>query len=477
VTLSADPGSGTELPYPVPLERLVVHDGLLLNAHRWQRAHEYHRKRQNLYYQALHQPGIVYGLGVKVISAPDSIAAQYRDGRWLEVQPGMAIDWMGNPIIVDRAIAFRIALSPKEIPVIVYLVLSYVDPETLQRNSEVELVPETFRIDEKSTPPSGLEVELCRLQLSPGTVQLSPSGGSLSGVEGSNVGDVFAPQINQLDLRYRSPVGVRPQGTVQVAYMQGGNGGDRLTASNLSCLLQAFLALDPGMRGIEEVASVTWSNTENSEGLEESWEMTATRQGLAWQGYDLIYLSYNQALNTNEAQQASLRAYLGLGGAIFIELLEEETQVDELSFVQQELLEAIADIGDTAELQEVKAQLNEELAACEEELNRQIQEICVSIEQLAINLGMSGTHLGQLSPWHPLKTQPFLFSALPKIKQNPVRLFNWGGVVLAIGDLSLAWGLDSGLELPREKIRNAQELGINLLHFAWRRRHLTQLQH
>lgn len=464
MTLSADSGSGTEFPYPVPLERLVVHDGLLLNAHRWQRAHNYHRQRQNLYYQALHQPGIVYGLGVRVISAPDTIAAQYRDGRWVEVQPGMAIDRMGNPIIVDEAIAFRIALAPKETPVTVYLVLSYVDPETLQRTSEAELVRETFRIDEKSSPPSGLEVELCRLQLSPGMVQLSPSV------------DVFAPQIDQLDLRYRSPVGVRPQGTVQVAYIQDSNGGDLLTASNLSCLLQAFELLDPGMRGIEGVAAVTWSNTENSEGLEESWEAMATRQGLAWQHYDLIYLSYKQALKTNEAQQRSLRSYLGLGGVIFIELLEAETQVDELSFVQQELLEAIADIGDTAELQEVKAQLNEELAACEEELNRQIEEIRASIEQLALNLGMSGTHMGQLSPWHPIKTQPFLFSALPKIKQNPVRLFNWGGVILAIGDLSLAWGLNSGVELPREKIRNAQELGINLLHFAWRRRHLTQLQ-
>jgi len=471
VTLSADSGNGREFPHPVPLERLVVQDGLLLNAYRWQRAHDYHRQRQNLYYQALHQPGIVYGLGVRVISAPDTIAAQYRDGRWVEVQPGMAIDRMGNPIIVDEAIAFRIALTPKETPVTVYLVLSYVDPETLQRTSEAEWVVETFRIDEKTTPPSGLEVELCRLQLSPGTVQLSPSGGSLSGVEG----DVFAPQVNQLDLRYRAPVGVRPQGTVQVAYVQGGNGGDRLTASNLSCLLQAFELLDPGMRGIEEVAALTW-NTENSEGVEESWEATAARQGLAWQPYDLIYLSYEQALNTNEAQNASLRAYLAWGGAIFIELLEDETQVDELSFVQQELLEAIADIGDTAELQDVKTQLNEELAACEQELNRQIEEICSSIEQFALNLGMSGAHLGQLSPWHPLKTQPFLFSALPKIQQNPVRLFNWGGVVLAIGDLSLAWGLDSGLELPREKIRNAQELGINLLHFAWRRRHLTQLQ-
>ena len=41
------------------LERLLVRDGLMLNAERWRRSQEYHRQRQNIHYQSLNQPGII----------------------------------------------------------------------------------------------------------------------------------------------------------------------------------------------------------------------------------------------------------------------------------------------------------------------------------------------------------------------------------------------------------------------------------
>jgi hypothetical protein len=44
-----------------------------------------------------------------------------------------------------------------------------------------------------------------------------------------------------------------------------------------------------------------------------------------------------------------------------------------------------------------------------------------------------------------------------------------------VGDLSSAWGLDPDLSLSRADIRTAQELGINILHFAWKRRSMMQL--
>ena len=58
------------------------------------------------HYQSLHQPGIVCGLGVSVIPAPADLPAQYRDGRWLQIQSGIAIDLVGNPIIVPQPIDF-----------------------------------------------------------------------------------------------------------------------------------------------------------------------------------------------------------------------------------------------------------------------------------------------------------------------------------------------------------------------------------
>jgi hypothetical protein len=67
-----------------------------------------------------------------------------------------------------------------------------------------------------------------------------------------------------------------------------------------------------------------------------------------------------------------------------------------------------------------------------------------------------------------------LFAALPTINEQPIQLLTGGGIIVIIGNLSIAWGLDETLSIPRETIRTAQEMGINILHFAWRRRQLMQ---
>ena len=56
------------------------------------------------------------------------------------------------------------------------------------------------------------------------------------------------------------------------------------------------------------------------------------------------------------------------------------------------------------------------------------------------------------------------------------QFYAWRGVVLILGPLPLAWGGDSTRAYRRDTVRAAQEMGINLLHFAWQQRQLTQLQ-
>src|SRR4028119_99785 len=190
------------LPSPKiqPFERLQVQDGLLMNADRWRRAHEYHRQRQNVHYQSLNQPGIVCNLGVRLISAPAEISTQYRDGRWVQIQPGMAIDLLGNIIVVPEPIDYRITTDPMtQEPVMVYLVVTYVDPEKLRSREQREFIKETFRIDEKTNPPGELEVELCRILLQP---DVEKQG--YAPIQLENPTDVFFPQKNALDLRYRT---------------------------------------------------------------------------------------------------------------------------------------------------------------------------------------------------------------------------------------------------------------------------------
>jgi hypothetical protein len=52
----------------------------------------------------------------------------------------------------------------------------------------------------------------------------------------------------------------------------------------------------------------------------------------------------------------------------------------------------------------------------------------------------------------------------------------WGGLVVLLGPLATGWQLPAPLDTPREQVRSFQELALNLLHYAYDRRHLRQLQ-
>jgi hypothetical protein len=383
-----------------PLERLRVEDGLLINKERWARSHEYHRQRQNIHYQSLNQPGVVCGLGISLIPAPKDVSSQYNDQLWLQIQPGIAIDLIGNPIIVAQPMDFHLAVDPTEEQTRqVYIVISYIDPETLKAKQVQEFELETFRIDEKTTAPNPLEVELCRILLQPGVVTLEQAQ------------DVFFPSLNSLDFRYRPIARSRPSNMVRVAYLQtsGTEALDGLT--NFSSLLQSATYLTHTIETGDPIAQLNFQQ----------------QDGLGSLDYDLLFSTGNQPVSLAPEELSKLKTYLDAGGVLLIESPTEAV----------DRLESIVDITDKWE---------------------------TPLEDLR-----------KLARNHPLRTQPFLFAALPILNQKPIQVLVSGGIVLVIGDLSTAWGLDEKLALPRETIRTAQELGTNILYFAWSRRQMTQL--
>jgi hypothetical protein len=430
-------------PRTLPLERLQVTDGLLLTAERWRLAHEYHRQRQNVHYQSLHQPGIVCGLKVGLVAAPEEFSAQYRDRRWLRVQPGVAIDTLGNPIIVPEAIAYRLASEPPRSGTeVIYLVLSYVDPDRLHRSVEPEMVQETFRIDEKTTPPDALEVELCRVVIQAGAVCLEENA------------DVFSPGINHVDLRYRQQVQARPLGMVTVAQVNGAESEPERWAE----LVRSIPSLYPGLGAVVETAL--------------SGNSTA----------DLLTLNSNQ-LTFDDVALENLKQHLALGGTILVNALGE-TRFFKLALIRQELQQMLARIRRDATLAAEQQEVAAELAEVETSLMESLGAIAQPIKTLTEQMGLSiddasgqdlGQDLGQLDRHHPLRSQPFLFAQFPVIHGMPIKILAWGGIVLVIGDLSGAWALADGMMLPRETVRAAQELGINLLHFAWKRKQLISV--
>jgi hypothetical protein len=174
-----------------------------------------------------------------------------------------------------------------------------------------------------------------------------------------------------------------------------------------------------------------------------------------------------------------LEQYLEAGGVLLVEASTEGTHIKELTVVQQELKKALANLQLTANTEDtefttIRQELETELASVKTELDEKINNLCLSFKDFAQNLGTSLQPLQQVNRNHPLRTQPFLFAALPTINEQPIQISIGGGIVFVIGNLSSAWGLDEELSLPRETIRTAQEMGINILHFAWRRRQMMQ---
>lgn len=389
-------------PYPTPpiqpFDRLNASDGILITAERWKRTQDYHRHRQNVHYQSVNQPGIVCGLGVSVIPAPSHNQARDRDERWVQVQPGIAIDLEGNLIVVPKPFDYHIDTELKEAePLTVYLVVSYRDPDQL-RSQTSEMVQETYRLEETTSPPRSLDVELCRLLLQAGKVAIRAPE------------DVFFPGYNQLDLRYRVQAQSRPQALVRMAQLNRIDPDATRNFFHLEALLQSLEILYPTLKGAAEVGQV---------GLNEGIA--------ALQPYDLLYLTGRQKLTLNSAELTALKQYLELGGVLLVDCLPDANKLSE------------------------------------------------SIQALAQKLAQPLQPLSTMRH-HPIRTRPFLFSALPLVHQQPIQISSSHGIVLIQGDVASAWGLDDSLSVSRVVLRTAQEFGVNLLHYAWRRRQLTGLQ-
>ncbi|MEL7039395.1 MAG: DUF4159 domain-containing protein [Cyanobacteria bacterium J06592_8] len=393
-------------PSPNPLDRLHVTDGLMINAQRWRLAHTYSRRRQNLHYQSLNQPGIVCGLGVHPTEAPAGVQSKFKTG-WLKVKPGIAIDGEGNPIIIDRPMEFRITdpKPSKTEPIIVYLVASYVDPEELSLRNDHDVVRETFRLDQKTDPPSHLEVEICRINLQPGIVEICQPE------------DTLFPQVNDVDLRYRIPARSRPHIIMKAAMLspQASQGmmseaEGKYCQENLTFLMQSVESLDPRMQGISEIEQIHLEGYDTFD-------------------FDLLYLTEQQTRKLGDNQLEILGGYLKQGGTILIEI------------------------------------------AIDDDLNQNFKELTDWAKE---EFNLNFIDWDRLIPDHLLKVHPFLFAIPPNINYEPIDLILGGGIILIIGSLSKAWGINQHT-LPRTEIRTAQEFGINLLYFAWYRRHQAQL--
>ncbi|MDJ0703922.1 MAG: hypothetical protein QNJ46_11635 [Leptolyngbyaceae cyanobacterium MO_188.B28] len=429
-------------------ERLQASDGLLITADHWHRTQHYHRQRQNFYYQSLHQAGIVSGLGVSVTTAPQEIEARYRNSRWIQVQPGIAIDAHGNPIVAPEACVFQVqsqcnAGESKT----VYIVLNYVDPDELRYPSEQNWVKETFRIVEK-TQLDTLDVEICRIHLTPEETALKTAE------------DVFNPGPNCLDLTHRRSIRDRPEGGVRIAQLTESAAPNLQVSRGLSYLLNAVNIFYPALAGEEETSDIP---------LDALDEQSLNNR-------DLLYLSYERLPKLKGAYPSILKTYLKTGGVLLIAVDSKLSRQGELAKIRQDLSAALAEAENDPSLASLTGSVQAEIEAIDAERMQFLQNIQQSIFPLAHQLDISLMDSGDIPFDHPIRTTPFLFSSWPVVEGGPLQLFCWGGLVLMVGNLAQVWGPDEAAARSRESIRTAHEMGINLLYYAWRRRQLVQLQ-
>lgn len=278
------------LPGLTPLTQLNVQDSLRINAERWDLAHQYHRQRQNIHYQALWQPGIVYGLGVKLITPPAGTTANFRSKSWIEVQPGFAIDGEGNPILVgpeqDRTYPIAIPPATGHIQTL-YVVLRHVDPRQLEIPNSTDRLPEQFRFDQRVNQLEPRDIELCRVRLSPAQTSLA-----MPTLDGQ-------PEPGQLDLHYRRFAQLRSQRSFTLGLLSP----HAYYAGVLNRLFQAMQVLYSDLHGQLQMLAA-----EKAGGLDPDGGM---RFDALWiEGHRLITWQQSDEPRHSQLLQ-SIRAYTG----------------------------------------------------------------------------------------------------------------------------------------------------------------------
>src|SRR3954469_135608 len=141
----------------------------------------------------MHSPGIVYGYAGDL-----RVGARARGDLSVEVQPGYAIDGMGNDLMIFDATIRNINLEEFRLPQTIYVVLRYYEDLTdfiaYKENLEYKghrRVLESCRVELSQTEPDiGREVELARIYLEKGVQRIRDAR------------DPANPSPNEIDMRY-----------------------------------------------------------------------------------------------------------------------------------------------------------------------------------------------------------------------------------------------------------------------------------
>ena len=106
-------------------KRINFFKGFLTTEKDWNDAERYHIDKRRLHNRMMHSPGIVQGFAGDL-----RVTARARGDLSVEVQPGYAIDGLGNDLMIHDATIRNISLEEFKLPQTVYIVLRYYEELT-----------------------------------------------------------------------------------------------------------------------------------------------------------------------------------------------------------------------------------------------------------------------------------------------------------------------------------------------------------
>lgn len=180
-------------------KRINFFKGFLTTEKDWNEAEKYHIEKRKLHGRRLHSPGVVLGYGGDL-----RVMARSRGDLSVEVQPGYAIDGMGNDLVLWDATIKNINPEEYRLPQTIYVVLRFSEELTdfiaYKENLEYKghrRVLELANVELSQTEPEiHREVELGRIYLEKGATRVRDARDSAN------------PGPNEIDLRFVPRAGV-----------------------------------------------------------------------------------------------------------------------------------------------------------------------------------------------------------------------------------------------------------------------------
>ena len=265
-----------------PARRLSPYDGMAVTASVWAEAHEYHRQCRQLEALFRHGPGILTGLDVIASDPPDST---------VYVLPGIAVDPLGQVIVVQEPVAFDVAGAQG----LLHLLLTYSESQPRMEGGDQSgplYVHDEFGLEALLEVPQSACIELARVRRATRAAPLADAQ------------DPSQPGPNEIDLRYRheAAVAVPPVATIGVCFLDQAPGASRpphhdAHARGAAPLARALRRLD-GMR---------------------AWVDTGVALEAALEPYTLLYLVGLGPFQLNQEAMQALYDYLHAGGTVFYE--------------------------------------------------------------------------------------------------------------------------------------------------------------